>query len=250
MSATADAALHRWLDALWKRHLADLTFAEVRRAVRALSRRYVDRRAELGASVFDGAGKRAAFAMFYAPLHFMTLERIVVALEASRAEPRRILDLGCGTGAASAAWALAAAGRPRLLGVDRSGWAVDEAHWTWRQLGVRGSARRGDLAQRRLPGDGEAVVAAYTVNELAEQTRNALLDGLLGAARGGARVLLVEPIARRPVPWWDGWARKFVEAGGREDTWRFPVELPDPLRELDRAAGLDHRELTARSLFV
>ncbi|HKQ60062.1 MAG TPA: hypothetical protein VJS92_02180, partial [Candidatus Polarisedimenticolaceae bacterium] len=39
-------------------------------------------------------------------------------------------------------------------------------------------------------------------------------------------------------------------AGGRADEWRLPAELPEPLRKLDRAAGLDHRELTARSLWL
>jgi hypothetical protein len=42
----------------------------------------------------------------------------------------------------------------------------------------------------------------------------------------------------------------FRGVGGREDTWRFPVTLPEPLALLDRAAGLDHRELTGRSLWL
>ena len=39
-----------------------------------------------------------------------------------------------------------------------------------------------------------------------------------------------------------------MAAGGRGDEWRFRVELPAIVTKLDRAAGLNHRELTARSL--
>src|SRR4051794_34952504 len=60
-----------WLDALDQRHLADLTSSEVARALRALSSCYVERRARLATGgALDSAGKRAAFALFYAPLHF------------------------------------------------------------------------------------------------------------------------------------------------------------------------------------
>jgi hypothetical protein len=38
--------------------------------------------------------------------------------------------------------------------------------------------------------------------------------------------------------------------GGRADEWRFRAELPPIVAKLDRAAGLDHRELTARSLWI
>jgi hypothetical protein len=34
------------------------------------------------------------------------------------------------------------------------------------------------------------------------------------------------------------------------DEWRFPAGLPPRLALLDRAAGLDHRELTARSSYL
>jgi len=61
-------------------------------------------------------------------------------------------------------------------------------------------------------------------------------------------VLVIEPIARRPAPWWGDWARRFEAAGGRDDRWRVPVKLPERLRLLDKAAGLKHPELTGRSL--
>ncbi|MBI3490996.1 MAG: hypothetical protein HY047_04275, partial [Acidobacteria bacterium] len=70
-----------WMAALEARHLAELTFSEVSRALRALSSTYVERRAKLeeGAAL-DGAGKRAAFALFYGPLHYRLLRHIVRAL--------------------------------------------------------------------------------------------------------------------------------------------------------------------------
>src|SRR6267143_3876351 len=70
-----------WLLRLEARHLADLTFSEVSRALRALSSTYVERRGRLveGAAL-SGAGKRAAFALFYGPIHFLLVREIVRAL--------------------------------------------------------------------------------------------------------------------------------------------------------------------------
>jgi SAM-dependent methyltransferase len=238
-----------WMEALEKRHLKDLTFPEVRHALQALSSLYVERRDRLGTGVaLEGAGKRAAFALFYGPLHFLLVRAIVRALGAAHPRPPRMLDLGCGTGSAGAAWALEAGGCA-VAGVDRSGWAVDEARWTLRALGLPGSARRGDvLTVEALPGD--AVIAAFTVNELADAPRDRLRDSLLAAADAGSSVLVVEPLARRALAWWPRWADAFTARGGRQDEWRFREERPPLVAKLDRAAGLDHRELTGRSLWV
>jgi len=235
-----------WFEALEARHLETLEFREVRKALQALSSLYVQRRGKLAeGAALETAGKRAAFALFYGPLHFLTVRGIVRGLE-PRARPSTILDLGCGTGAAGAAWALECAPPPKVLGIDSNGWATGEARWTYRRLGLNGDARRGDARTADLDGPGQAVVAAYTVNELDEPARDALLAKLL--QRGGP-ALIVEPIARGAAPWWSGWARAFTEAGGRADEWRLSAGLPERLRLLDRAAGLDHRQLTARSLY-
>ena len=70
-----------WLSAVEARHLADLRFPEVARAIRALSSMYVERRSRLGrGGALDGAGKRAAFALFFAPLHLLTVRHIVQQL--------------------------------------------------------------------------------------------------------------------------------------------------------------------------
>ena len=239
-----------WFDALERRHLANLTFSEVRRSVQTLSSLYVERRSRLKTgSALIGAGKRAAFALFFAPLHFLLVREIVRALNASIPSGFAILDLGCGTGPAGAAWALEIKQSPDLLGVDLSSWAVEECRWNCRQLGIRGSARKGDLKDVRVPAR-TAVVAAFTINELETADRNRFLAEFLKIHDSGSPVLVVEPIARKLAAWWDDWAKQFNAAGGRADEWRFHVPLPEGLGLMDRAAGLDHHELTGRSLWL
>ena len=63
------APITEWVAALEARHLADLRVQEATRAVCALSSAYVERRGERMRGALDSAGKRAAFALFYAPLH-------------------------------------------------------------------------------------------------------------------------------------------------------------------------------------
>jgi hypothetical protein len=240
-----------WLRSAEERYLADLTFAEVTRALRALSSCYVERRDRLAdGSALDGAGKRAAFALFYAPLHAVVTHRVVNALEATLGTGTRLVDFGCGTGAASGAWALAAGAAVSVEGFDRSAWAVREAAWTWRALGVRGHATRADVATVRLPRGPLACLAAYTVNELPADVRETVRVALLGAAREGHAVLVIEPLAGRAAPWWAGWAREFGGVGARVDEWRLPAHLPDIVARFDRAAGLRHHELTARTIYV
>jgi SAM-dependent methyltransferase len=236
MSGRPHDDVDAWYAALEARHLSALTFAEVRRALQALSSLYVERRDRLGrGAALDGAGKRAAFALFYGPLHFLTVREIVRALHAVDPPPERVLDLGCGTAAAGAAIATAAGGQPAVSGIDGSGWAVGEAEWNLRALGLNGTARRGNLIEAPMGASGETIVAAYAVNELGDAGRAKLLPRLLAAHARGSRVLVVEA---------------FRGAGGREDAWRFPAAFPERMRLLDKAASLDHQELTARSLWL
>jgi hypothetical protein len=195
-----------WMRFLEERHLADLTFREVSRALRAVSSTYVERRRRIreGAAL-DGAGKRAAFALFYGPLHFLLIHHIVTSVPGLSEVGSPIVDLGCGTGAAGAAWA---------------------------------SIRSG------------GVVAAYAINEVSAETRERLLLRLLAYAGRGGRVLVVEPLAGFVAPWWATWQRAFEAAGGRGDEWRIRPDLPPLVSKLDRAAGLDHREITGRALWI
>src|SRR5438067_2747902 len=139
-----------WVAELEKRHLADLRVAEVTRELRALSSAYVERRhtrpvsSSVGGQAvvrgaLDSAGKRAAFALFYAPLHYLAVSHVVHVIDgATQPPPSTIVDIGCGTGAAGAAWAIAAGGSSVVVGLDRHPWAIDEARWTYRTLGLHG----------------------------------------------------------------------------------------------------------------
>jgi hypothetical protein len=260
VSTVADNHFYTWIAALEERHLADLTFPEVSRGLRALSFSYVEGRTTARNSrgavqgALSGAGKRAAFALFYGPLHYMFVDRVVARLDTPtndrRGSSRTLIDLGCGTGAAGAAWAVR--GRiERVLGIDRNAWALAEAAQTYRRFGLRAEMRKGDVGRVRLPKGPAALLAAFVLNELPEPERETLLHVLLQRARTtGDPILIVEPIARSIAPWWDKWAGVFAQAGGSSAEWRFSVELPAVLRKLDRAAGLSHRELTGRTLWL
>ena len=220
--------------------------------MRALSSCYVERRAKLtSGSALDGAGKRAAFALFYAPVHHLTVTHVVRALGAHTQQHHRLIDLGCGTGAAGSAWALACEPSSTLAGVDRHPWAVQEANWTYRHLGLRGRAVVGDVVKpidTRESATG--IVLAYVVNELPPDKRRLLLDHIRHRTRRGAAVLVVEPIARSVTGWWTEWTSALGDAGVRTDEWRFPATLPALLSDIASGAGLNPRELTARTIYV
>jgi hypothetical protein len=263
----ADPLITGWLDALEERHLADLTLSEVARALRALSSCYVERRAKLAEDgALSSSGKRAAFALFYGPQHLLVTREILKSLPTGTDPLNDVVDLGCGTGAAGVAWALAARARS-IRGFDRHPWAIAEASWTYRQFHLQGRALQANIAAPRQPHRqptrqhprrptedtgrrGTGVLAAYSANELAPDGRAVLLTSLLEAHARGSRVLVIEPIARRALPWWREWQTAVERAGGRADEWRFAVDLPPTQLALARAAGLAPRELTARSLYL
>ena len=245
------------VQALESRHLASLTRSEVGRALRALSSWYVERRAKLASGApLETAGKRAAFALYYGPLHFVIVSEIVRANGVAQRGIRTIHDLGCGTGVGGAAWAIESERRPIVAGLDRSAWAVDEANWLYRELTIRGRAVRGDLsrplrAARRSTLNAEALLLAYASNELPTVIRTALLRDVLAAVEARAVLLVVEPIGTRlgNASWWEEWRRALEPHGVVEQEWRFPATLlPESTKRLGRAAGLDPRELTARTL--
>jgi hypothetical protein len=251
---------NQWLAALEARHLRDLTFSEVARALRALSSIYVERRRQLAdGGALTGRGKRAAFALFYGPIHHLIVRGVVQGLPRATESKATILDLGCGTGAAGAAWADSCAGSPAVLGLDRHPWALSEASRTYHEFGLAARVRRADLRAFSLPPGPLSLLAAFTLNELTTSARDALLAQVLNRARRreqGDRLLqrthllVVEPIAGFVAPWWNRWEEAICAAGGRSDEWRFRSDLPPLVAKLDRAAGLDHRVLTARSLWL
>lgn len=242
--------LDRWFAALEQRHLSELTWQEVTRALRALSSAYVQKRDKLASGgALDGRGKRAAFALFYGPLHFAAVWSVIEELSKAGETPghsTRVVDAGCGTGAGASAWALATSTSPGVTGIDVHPWAVDEARWTYRFFNLKGSARRGDVAALR-PDPRAGLVAAYTLNELDRDVR----DGVLRAALANkGELLVIEPIARGIAPWWDEAASAVRAHGGRADDWKLPLDMPERWRLLDRAAGFRRDHLTARSLWM
>ena len=260
MSPDCTAGLTSWIADLEARHLRDMTTAEVARALRALSSTYVERRARLsGRGAFDSAGKRAAYALYYAPRRFLMTAHVVSHL-APPAGPIRVVDLGCGTGAAGAAWACEAGAGSTVTGLDTHPWALDEARATYRAFRLDGVARRGSVADdtwrrggrprdqsARVP---SAVILSYVANELSDEARAALLPRLVADAGGGSCVLVMEPISRKTSPWWPSWTRAVVAAGGRQDEWRLRLTPPPISVALGRAAGLDPHEATGRTLWL
>ncbi len=243
-----------FLKSLEERHLADLRFSDVTRALRALSSAYVERRetALVEHKALDGAGKRAAFALYYGPIHFLLVQHILRELNITPA-PGVVVDLGCGTGVGGAAVATAATPPLGVLGIDTHPWTLDEARFTYQAFGLRSDVRRGHAARTRFPAETSLVVAAFVVNELNGQDRNELLRQIqiprlkAGAVGSLPGILIIEPISTRISPWWPEW----VEAlGGRADEWKFRIEAPPIVKKLAKAAGLRPEVLTARSLLV
>ena len=161
-----------------------------------------------------------------------------------------LIDLGCGTGAAGAAWAAATTPPPRIVGLDIHPWAVREAAETYRAFGLAATTHQRDIATVTFPKGRAAILAAFALNELTDTAREPLLARLAERAAHGDRVLVIEPLAGGVARWWNRWRDTIEHAGGRADEWRIRVELPAIVAKLDRAAGLDHREITGRSLFI
>ena len=247
--------IDNFLAALERRHLADLRFSDVTRALRALSSAYVERRETALAAhrALDGAGKRAAFALYYGPIHLLLVQHIARELGVTP-KGGTVVDLGCGTGVAGAAVATAATPPLPVLGIDTHPWALDEARFTYQTFGLRFDVRRGHAARMRLPSDTSCVVAAFVVNELNDADRTTLMQEIprlkAGAIKNSPGVLIVEPISQRISPWWNDWAAAFEQLGGRADEWKFRIEMPPIVKRLAKAAGLRPEVLTARSLFV
>ena len=240
-----------WYAALEERHLRQLSFQEVRRAVQALSQIYVQKRDRLSTgAALGGAGKRAAFALFYGPIHLLFLRQVIEQLEVDASSVRSVLDLGCGTGVGAAAWALATKTTPRVTGVDINPWATGEALWTYRYFGLEAQTIKADASRALRSTPADLIIGAYTTNELSDEGRRELLKQLQSAAQKGSAVLIIEPIAKRQLPWWPKWCEALEALGGQSREWSLHLDMPDRLGLLDKASGLNHRVMKGRTLWV
>ena len=207
----------RWLDDAIGRHAPPLSFSELRKGVQALSSLYVERRAAgpIAPRARDGHGKRAAFATYYAALHFLTAHHALQQIGAQRfGDVRRVHDLGCGTASAGAAIASGLPGAPDVRASDAAGWVLSEARHTLAAFGIPGTVRRAPLraALARARG-GDLVLFAWVLNELSDATRDETVRGLRDACRRGCRLLVLEPLARPACPWWPTPSRRRVTSG-------------------------------------
>ena len=221
-----------WMRALETRHLADLQFREVTRALRALSSTYVERRGKLSSgAALSGNGKRAAFALFYGPLHYLLV----------RAIAERIPDA---PGMSRASWSISDAAparpardgpvrvpkHPTLFGVDRHPWAVAEAAAGYRELGVSGRTEWATLARDSLP-KGQAYLAAFTLNELSTTTGRRSRSGCSSAARRAAPCCWWNPSPSLRRPGGPPPIAPFLDAGGHADEWRISADAAGDGRE-------------------
>ena len=95
------------------------------------------------------------------------------------------------------------------------------------------SGRRRALAGPRR---GEAVVAAYVLNELPDAVGITVEKRLLETVERGGRVLVIEPIARAITPWWDDAAafQRVRRTGGRVAAADRPAAAPPEVRSRRR----------------
>lgn len=244
------ARLDAWLAATRGR-APELATRDLRKGVRALSSLYVERRRHGGAAAaFEGSAKRAAFATFYAALHFLTAYHAAARFLARGEAPARIVDAGAGTGAAGAAVACALGGRSPILALERSGWALGEARHTYAAFALTARFRRVRLpAGLPRPRRGDLLCAGWFLNECDPPVRESLLAWLEAGSRAGAGVLVLEPLAHHAAPWWEDAASRLASAGVSSAVCKVAIRRPELVAELDRAAGLDHREVGARLLY-
>src|SRR5690606_29282668 len=152
----------------------------------------------------EGRGKRAAVATVYAPLHFLTTHHLLAAAGAARLGAiERVVDLGCGTGAAGAAAAatLHASGGPlpRVVALDRSGFALGAARAHRARCAAGGAAgarrrrsRRAGLGRERA----RRARARRAARGAAPRARGRRAAAAARAA-GGARDALVARVGGR-----------------------------------------------------
>lgn len=250
LSGDARATFDAWAESVLARHVPPLTFSEVRRGVQAVAAvaEFASAAGEGARKATLGAGKRAALATYFAQIDFLRAHHAAAVLGlCESARPARIVDLACGTGAFGSALALAV-GKPPIVGVDRSGWALGEAQLTWAAFDLEGRGRRDALAPAiRTTGPADLVILGAPSLAFEDDDPRAVVSALVRAARRGTRILLAAPRGGAP-PWWDAWRAALAPCGIREESIRVALTRPRFVREMDKAAKLDHQLIGATIL--
>ena len=268
------AVVEAWLSALETRQMADLIVSKCRgrcvRCRRPMSSDAPRWRKAARCRGWQASSLRALLCAASLLAREPDRARARASVHGGQLDSRPWMRHGC-----SRCWlARACSRKARVTGVDRHPWAVEEARRTLSVLGVTGTARRrpdaradcrhgvrgaaaeAALLHRRATGGGRPHQPSRPGRAAGVRRER---DRRCGAARrlarsarpyaaSGGRVLIVEPLAGFVAPWWGAWQRAFEASGGRAHEWRFDVKLPAIVEKLDRAAGLNHRELKARTL--
>jgi len=241
---------HSWINTIFDRWLSELTYKEIARGLKSLSDDYVKRRDRIRYKALAGRGKQAASVLYYGVRHFVIARETLVALGGDENVPELIVDLGCGTGVAGAAWFLHCRGQQKVVGVELNPHIIREAEYTYKCLNITGKVIRCHLSKYRWPKPPLCVIAAFTINELNDGDRELLWSNLERQVKASSRVLIIEPLATRITPWWQEWVERVKALGGRTGEWHFDVELPEPVYRLGKSAGLQPDELGARVLWI
>jgi SAM-dependent methyltransferase len=161
----------------------------------------------------------------------------------------RWLDVGCGTGALSAA-VLARADPTQVTGVDPSEGFLDEAR---RRIAgdARAAFHSGDARSLPLPDDAyDAVVSGLAVNFVPEPDR-AVAEFVRVLAPGGLAAAYVWDYAQgmeMMKRFWDAAAELDPAAGDLDEGRRFPLCRPEALRQLWTDGGLG--DVTVRPIDI
>ena len=100
MSADLDDRVEAWIEAEWSEYAGQLTPSDLRRGIQGLSGLYVHDRSkgQISARAGAGAARRAAFSVYFAPLHFLTVWWGLASTGWPDTAGRTILDLGADDG--------------------------------------------------------------------------------------------------------------------------------------------------------
>ena len=247
------AAFDTWIHDLETRHLSDLRFAEVSRALRALSSTYIERRATIHHGACAGRRRET--------------RRVCPVLRSPSLLDRQRKSSAAWTPACRTqpCWSISAAARaPRerhgpqqdstsrqAIAIDRNPWAIAEAAHTYRHFGVRVRTQPGRYGFGHVAGCGGSAGRILRSMSCLATLAIACSTASSSAPPAAMPSSSIEPVARTVAPWWSAWQSAFCSRWRtRRTNGASAPQLPDIVAKLDRAAGLDHRELTARSLWI